>query len=105
MASLYSLATTFAYPSLYEGFGLPVLEAMVCGTPVLTSNVSSLPEVAGDAALLVSPTDVGEIADGLAQMLEDAALAAKLSARGLEWTTRFSWDRCARETLAVYESL
>jgi glycosyltransferase involved in cell wall biosynthesis len=105
MAALYSLATVFAYPSLYEGFGLPVLEAMVCGVPVLTSNVSSLPEVAGDAALLVSPTDVAEIADGLAQVLEDGGLAAKLSARGLEWATRFSWDRCARETLAVYESL
>jgi glycosyltransferase involved in cell wall biosynthesis len=61
--------------------------------------------VAGDAALLVSPTDVAEIADGLTQVLEDAALAAKLSACGLEWTTRFSWDRCARDTLAVYESL
>jgi glycosyltransferase involved in cell wall biosynthesis len=105
MAGLYSLATIFAYPSLYEGFGLPVLEAMACGTPVLTSNVSALPEVAGDAALLVSPTDVAEIADGLTQVLEDAALAAKLSACGLEWTTRFSWDRCARDTLAVYESL
>jgi glycosyltransferase involved in cell wall biosynthesis len=105
MAALYSLATVFAYPSLYEGFGLPVLEAMVCGAPVLTSNVSSLPEVAGDAALLVSPTDVAEIADGLAQVLEDEGLAAKLSARGLEWAPRFSWDRCARETLAVYESL
>jgi glycosyltransferase involved in cell wall biosynthesis len=105
MAGLYSLATVFAYPSLYEGFGLPVLEAMACGTPVLTSNVSALPEVAGDAALLVSPTDVGEIAEGLTQMLEDAGLAAKLAARGLEWTTHFSWDRCARDTLAVYESL
>jgi glycosyltransferase involved in cell wall biosynthesis len=105
IAALYSLATVFAYPSLYEGFGLPVLEAMACGTPVLTSNVSSLPEVAGGAALLVSPTDVGDIAEGLAQMLEDTAFTAKLSARGLEWVTRFSWDRCARETLAVYESL
>jgi glycosyltransferase involved in cell wall biosynthesis len=105
MAGLYSLATAFAYPSLYEGFGLPVLEAMACGTPVLTSNVSALPEVAGDAALLISPTDVSEIAEGLSQILEDAGLAAKLAARGLEWTTHFSWDRCARDTLAVYESL
>jgi glycosyltransferase involved in cell wall biosynthesis len=82
-----------------------VLEAMACGTPVLTSNLSSLPEVAGDAAFLVSPTDRGAIADGLHQLLDDAALAATLTARGLEWSARFSWDRCARETLAVYESL
>lgn len=105
MASLYSLATVFAYPSLYEGFGLPVLEAMACGVPVLTSNVSSLPEVAGGAAVLVAPTDVEAIADGLTQLLDDGALAAKLVARGLEWSTNFSWDRCARETLAVYESV
>jgi glycosyltransferase involved in cell wall biosynthesis len=105
IAALYSLAAVFAYPSLYEGFGLPVLEAMACGTPVLTSNLSSLPEVAGDAAFLVSPTDRGAIADGLHQLLDDAALAATLTARGLEWSARFSWDRCARETLAVYESL
>jgi glycosyltransferase involved in cell wall biosynthesis len=105
MAPLYSLATVFAYPSLYEGFGLPVLEAMACGVPVLTSNVSSLPEVAGGAAVLVAPTDVDAIADGLTQLLDDTALAAKLVARGLEWSTNFSWDRCARETLAVYESV
>ncbi len=105
MASLYSLATVFAYPSLYEGFGLPVLEAMACGVPVLTSNISSLPEVAGGAAVLVTPTDVDAIADGLTQLLDDPALAAKLVARGLEWSTNFSWDRCARETLAVYESV
>jgi glycosyltransferase involved in cell wall biosynthesis len=105
MASLYSLATVFVYPSLYEGFGLPVLEAMACGVPVLTSNVSSLPEVAGGAAVLVTPTDVDAITDGLTQLLDDGALAAKLVARGLEWSSNFSWDRCARETLAVYESV
>ena len=82
LAALYSLATVFAYPSLWEGFGLPVLEAMACGTPVLTSNVSSLPEVAGDAAVLVPPTDVDAIADGLRRLLEDAALRADLAERG-----------------------
>jgi glycosyltransferase involved in cell wall biosynthesis len=105
VAALYSLATVFAYPSLWEGFGLPVLEAMACGTPVLTSDVSSLPEVAGDAAVLVSPTDVEAIADGLTRLLDDAALRADLAARGLRRAASFSWERCARETLAVYRSV
>jgi glycosyltransferase involved in cell wall biosynthesis len=105
MAALYSLATVFAYPSLYEGFGLPVLEAMACGAPVLTSNTTSLPEVTGGAAVLVSPTDSDAIAEGLTTLLEDAELRATLSARGLARSARFSWDRCARETLAVYESV
>jgi len=105
LAALYCLATVFAYPSLWEGFGLPVLEAMACGTPVLTSNVSSLPEVAGDAALLVPPTDVAAIAGGLTRLLGDAALRADLAARGLRRVAEFSWERCARETLAVYTSV
>lgn len=105
MSALYSLADVLAYPSLYEGFGLPVLEAMACGTPVLTSDISSLPEVAGDAALLVAPKSTEAIADALRAILEDTALRASMSARGLEWSGRFSWDRCARETLAVYEAV
>lgn len=105
VAALYSLATVFAYPSLWEGFGLPVLEAMACGTPVLTSDVSALPEVAGDAALFVPPTDVEAIADGLTRLLGDAALRADLGARGLRRAAAFSWERCARETLAVYTSV
>jgi glycosyltransferase involved in cell wall biosynthesis len=105
VAALYSLATVFAYPSLWEGFGLPVLEAMACGTPVLASDVSSLPEVAGDAAVLVSPTDVEAIADGLTRLLDDAALRADLVARGLRRAAGFSWERCARETLAVYRAV
>jgi glycosyltransferase involved in cell wall biosynthesis len=105
VAALYSLATVFAYPSLWEGFGLPVLEAMACGTPVLTSDVSSLPEVAGDAAVLVSPTDVNAIADGLTRLLDDAALRSDLAARGLRRAAAFSWERCARETLAVYRAV
>lgn len=105
VAALYSLATVFAYPSLVEGFGLPVLEAMACGTPVLTSSVSSLPEVAGDAALLVPPTDVDAIAEGLARLLQDSALRADLAERGGRRAARFSWERCARETLAVYTAV
>ena len=102
---VYSLAAVFVYPSLYEGFGLPVLEAMQCGVPVLTSNVSSLPEVAGDAALLVTPTEVDDIAYGLKRLLEDADLRAELRARGYQRAREFSWERCARETLAVYKNV
>jgi glycosyltransferase involved in cell wall biosynthesis len=102
LAALYSLATVFAYPSLWEGFGLPVLEAMACGTPVLTSNVSSLPEVTGDAALLVPPSDVDAIAERLTRLLEDEQLRRELSERGYRRAAQFSWERCARATLAVY---
>jgi glycosyltransferase involved in cell wall biosynthesis len=105
LAAVYSLATVFAYPSLYEGFGLPVLEAMACGTPVLTSDASSLPEVAGDAALLVSPTDVEAIAGALRRLLEAPALREALAARGLRRAAAFSWDRCARQTLGVYRGV
>jgi len=102
---VYSLATVFAYPSHYEGFGLPVLEAMQCGAPVLTSNVSSLPEVAGDAAVLVTPTEVEDIAHGLKRLLDHADLRAELRIRGYQRAREFSWERCARETLAVYRNL
>ena len=102
LAAVYSLATLLAYPSLYEGFGLPVLEAMACGTPVLTSNVSSLPEVVGDAAVLVEPADIGSITAGLRRLLESSVLRAELSTRGAARATTFSWDRCARQTLEVY---
>jgi glycosyltransferase involved in cell wall biosynthesis len=102
LSALYSLATALAYPSLYEGFGLPVLEAMACGTPVLTSNVSSLPEVAGDAAMLVDPADVESIAAGLRELLESASRRSALAARGMARAAAFSWDRCARQTLEVY---
>jgi glycosyltransferase involved in cell wall biosynthesis len=102
---VYSLATIFVYPSLYEGFGLPVLEAMQCGVPVLTSNVSSLPEVAGNATLLVTPTEVEDIAYGLRRLLEDADLRSELRTRGYQRAQEFSWERCARETLAVYKNV
>ncbi len=99
---LYNACRAFVYPSLYEGFGLPVLEAMACGAPVVTSNVSSLPEVAGDTALLVDPRDVEGIAEAMRAVLEDAQLRTTLRAKGLERASRFSWERTARLTLEVY---
>lgn len=103
LPALYNGADLFVFPSLCEGFGLPVLEAMACGTPVVTSNTSSLPEVAGDAALLVDPTDVAAITEAMERVLSDPVLAADLRARGLARASQFSWERTARETLAVYE--
>jgi glycosyltransferase involved in cell wall biosynthesis len=103
LPSLYAAADLFVYPSLYEGFGLPVAEAMACGTPVITSTNSSLPEVAGDAAVLVDPRDDAALAAAIERVLGDAELRTILSARGLNQSARFTWDRCARETLAVYE--
>jgi glycosyltransferase involved in cell wall biosynthesis len=102
---LYGLAQVFVFPSLQEGFGLPPLEALTCGTPVITSNTSSLPEVVGDAALLVPPTEVKAIVDALTQVLTSSTLADELRARGLERSKMFTWERTARETLAVYEQV
>jgi len=102
LATAYSDADVMAYASLYEGFGLPVLEAMSAGAPVITSNTSSLPEVAGDAALLVDPEDVGGIADALSRVLTDPALAEDLRRRGRERAAMFSWAATAGATLDVY---
>ena len=102
LSALYRLASAFAFPSLYEGFGLPPLEAMACGTPVVTSRLSSLPEVVGDAALLVDPYSVEEIADGLERVLGDDVLRADLMARGRERVSQFSWDRSVRKVHAHY---
>lgn len=98
----YSAADLFVYPSLYEGFGLPPLEAMACGTPVITSDVSSLPEVVGDAALTVPPTDETALAAAMHRVLGHPALRADLRSRGLERARRFSWERTAALTLAAY---
>ncbi|MFQ5811568.1 MAG: glycosyltransferase family 4 protein, partial [Anaerolineae bacterium] len=103
-ALLYG-ARLFVFPSLYEGFGLPVLEALACGTPVVCSNASSLPEVAGDAALLVDPLDVEGLAAAMERVLGDEELRAELIERGFEQARKFSWERCARETLDVLESI
>jgi glycosyltransferase involved in cell wall biosynthesis len=100
---LLSGALAFAFPSLYEGFGFPVLEAQACGLPVLTSSTSSLSEVAGDSALLVDPTSTEAIAAGLSRLVTDAALREQLRTAGFANVRRFSWTRCAEETLRVLE--
>lgn len=99
----YSAAEFFVYPSLLEGFGLPVAEAMACGTPVITSNVSSLPEVGGDAVAYVTPTDVDDIANRLVEVGGDAAKRDQMRRAGMERASGFRWDIAARETLAIYE--
>ena len=105
LAVLYRLASVFVFPSLYEGFGLPPLEAMASGTPVVTSNVSSLPEVVGDAAVLVDPYDVDSIVDGLRRVLTDPALAEDLRRRGRERAREFSWERSVARTRDLYMEL
>ncbi|WP_396624071.1 glycosyltransferase family 4 protein [Luteitalea sp.] len=102
LAALYRLATVFAFPSLYEGFGLPPLEAMASGTPVVTSNVSSLPEVVGDAAILVDPREPTAIAHGLRRALLDPALRAQMRERGLARATHYSWMRTSETILRIY---
>ncbi len=102
---LYSGAEVFVLPSLYEGFGLPVLESMACGTPVVTSNASSIPEVAGDAAFLLNPFDVEAIADAIYTVLADGGLRNSMIQKGLERAKRFTWKKMAKETVSVYESL
>ncbi len=105
LAALYGACAVVVYPSLYEGFGLPVLEAMSFGAPVVTSNVSSIPEVAGDAAVMVDPYDIAAIADGIAAVIEHPERAAQLKAAGIARAAQFSWDRTANEVLAVLKAL
>ncbi|MHB8626295.1 MAG: glycosyltransferase family 4 protein [Aggregatilineales bacterium] len=104
VAVMYSGALALAFPSLYEGFGFPVIEAMRCGTPVLCSNTSSLPELAGDAALTVDPLDVNAIRDGLARLVADPTLRADLVQRGYPQAARFTWRAAAEGTLAALEA-
>lgn len=102
---LYNAADLFVYPSLYEGFGMPVVEAMACGCPTVTSNVTSLPEVAGEACILVDPTQPGEISAALQKVIEDPAVALGMRDRGLAQVQRFTWERCAQDTMAVYQKV
>src|SRR5205085_2132361 len=102
LAVMYRLAAVFVFPSLYEGFGLPPIEAMASGTPVVTSNVSSLPEVAGDAAVLVDPYDPEAIADGIDRVLRDESLRRDLRARGLARAKQFSWESSVRRVHEIY---
>jgi glycosyltransferase involved in cell wall biosynthesis len=102
LPAFYSGAAGFIYPSLFEGFGLPVLEAMACGTPVVTSDRTALPELAGDAGLLIDPESVEALAEAMTRVLTDRALAQDLRRRGLERSQRFSWGETARRTLTVY---
>ena len=103
--ALYSLADILVYPSLFEGFGLPALEAMAAGCPVITSNISSLPEIAGDAALLIDPFDVGSIARAIHEVCFDKSRKAEMSLRGKERASSFSWEHCARQVVDVYKSV
>ena len=105
LASLYRLANAFVFPSLYEGFGLPPLEAMASGTPVIASNVSSLPEVVGDAALMIDPYEPGAIADAMRQVLTDGDLCLSLRARGLARAREFSWERSVLRVREIYEEV
>ena len=105
LPALYHGASLFVFPSLYEGFGLPVLEAMACGVPVVCSDASSLPEVAGDAALPVDPLDTGGLAEAMARALEDAELRREMTAKGIARAARFTWEQAARQLLAAFDAV
>ena len=105
MPAVFSLASLYLYPSNLEAFPIPLTEAMACGTPILTSNVNGLKEIAGEAALLIDPADTESITSGIAQILSDSDLRDWLSRKGLERSSHFTWDRCAQNTLALLESL
>ncbi len=105
LTAVYNLADLFVLPSFYEGFGLPVLEAQACGCPVITSNLSSMPEVGGDAALLVDPKNVEELAKAMRRILTDGKLKAEMIRKGFLNVKHFSWEKTARETLKVFEEV
>jgi alpha-1,3-rhamnosyl/mannosyltransferase len=103
LPKIYSGGRLFVYPSIYEGFGLPPLEAMACGIPVLTSNSSSLPEVTGDAGILIDPQDVEGWSKWINALLEDNNMGEKYRQLGIQRAQLFSWERCAQQTLSAYE--
>lgn len=103
MPAVFSLASLYLYPSNLEAFPIPLTEAMACGTPILTSNVNGLKEIAGDAAILMDPSDTESIANGITQILSDSSVSEALSRKGLERSRLFTWDLCAQNTLAVLE--
>ncbi|MBA4386406.1 MAG: hypothetical protein C0404_00390 [Verrucomicrobia bacterium] len=105
LLKLYQEADLLVHPSIYEGFGLQVVEAMACGTPVICSNAASLPEVAGDAAIMLDPMDTAGFAAKIREVLGNPALAKQMSDKGLLRAAKFTWNRCASETMAVYESV
>jgi glycosyltransferase involved in cell wall biosynthesis len=102
---LYKMSEVFVFPSLYEGFGMPVLEAMAAGVPVITSNTSALPEVVGDAGILINPNDVEELANAMKKVLEDKDLKQKLIKKGLTQSLKFSWEKSARKLLEIYKEV
>ena len=104
LCQLYNLCRAYVFPSLHEGFGLPVLEAMACGCPVVCSNTTSVPEVAGDAAILVNPESADDIAAGIRRVLTEPGLAKELRERGIQQAANFTWQACAEKTLATYRS-
>jgi glycosyltransferase involved in cell wall biosynthesis len=105
LVAVYNLAAVYCQPSFYEGFGLPVLEAMACGTPVVAANVSSLPEVCGNAAVMVDPEKVDKIAEGIKKATDDKMLRKRLIKRGLIQAKKFSWEKTAKETIKVYQKV
>jgi glycosyltransferase involved in cell wall biosynthesis len=104
LSAIYSGSLAFAYPSLYEGFGLPPLEAMQCGVPVITSNTSSLPEVVGDAGITIDPRSEDELCQTLLRVISDSQLRVDMRSRSLQQAAKFSWQKCAEETISVYKT-
>jgi len=105
LVALYNMATVFVFPSVYEGFGMPVLEAMACGCPVITTCESCLPEVAGEAALYVDGYDALDFVEKIKQVFSSKQLQNQLSKKGLEQVKKFSWKKTAENTIKVYESV